>query len=103
MRLTHHRGARNLSQMEVVDPQLPFPATAQRLELAFMVEVTSGDMSLLFEVPGTVFDNARMIDELGCSGGSTPGRHDRIAGAMEVGSGKPCARKRGKVVGRKFC
>ena len=51
-----------------------------RLELAFKVEVTSKDMSLLFEAPGTTFNDARMIDEFGPDGGSTPGRRDRIAG-----------------------
>jgi len=53
---------------------------ALRLEHAFMVEVTSSDMSLLLEAPGTVFDGTRMTNE-----DSIPKGRDRIAGTMEVG------------------
>lgn len=49
---------------------------ALRLESAFMVEITSSDMSLLFETPHTAFDGARMIDEFGSDEASTPGRRD---------------------------
>ena len=59
----------------------------RRLERVFMVEVTSSNMSLLSETPGTVFDGARMINDLGS--GSAPmisaGGQDRIAGTTEVG------------------
>jgi hypothetical protein len=58
-----------------------------RLEFAFMVEVISGDMSLLFEAADTVFDNAKMTNEFG-SETSTPKRRDRVAGTTEVGVGK---------------
>jgi len=59
-----------------------------RLELVFKVEVTSSDMSLLFEAPDTVFDNARMSDEFGSDGTSISGNQDRVAGTTEVGVGK---------------
>jgi len=58
---------------------------AIRLESAFKVEVTSSDMSLLFEAPGTTFDDAKMTDDNGSGGVSVPGRQDRIAGTTEVG------------------
>ena len=61
---------------------------ALRLELAFMVEVASSDMSLLFEPPRTVFDKTRMINEF--DEDSTPGARDEVAGTIEVGVGK-CA------------
>ena len=67
-----------------------------RLELAFKVEVTSKDMSLLFEAPGTTFNDARMIDEFGPDGGSTPGRRDIIAGTTEVGVGKSMCGRAGE-------
>ena len=52
------------------------------LESAFMVEVTSSDLSLLFEAQNTVFDGASMTNEFG----SAPlGSHDRIVGTTEVG------------------
>jgi hypothetical protein len=61
---------------------------AQRLELAFMVEVISSNMYLLAEAPDTVFDDARMTDEYGSDGVSTPGKQDRVAGTTELGVGK---------------
>ena len=61
---------------------------AQRLESAFMVEVTSSDMSLLSEAPGTEFDDERMTNEFGSDGAPTPGRQGRIVGTTEVGVGK---------------
>jgi len=61
----------------------------QRLEFVFMVEVTSSDMALLSETPGTLFDNARMTNEFGSDDTSTSsGGQDRIAGTTEVGVGK---------------
>jgi len=59
-----------------------------RSERAFKVEVTPSDMSLLFETPGTGFDDARMTKECGSDSACTPGRRDRIAGTTEVGVGK---------------
>ena len=56
-----------------------------RLEFTFRVEVASSDMSLLFETPGTLFDNARMISDFGSDGAPTLGRQDRVAGTTEVG------------------
>ena len=53
-----------------------------------MVGVTSGDMTLLFEAPDTVFDNARMANEFGSDSASVPGGQDRIAWMTEVGVGK---------------
>jgi len=59
---------------------------ATRLQGVFMVEVTSGDMSLLSEAPGTIFDGARMIDEFKSDDApTTPGGEDRVAGTTEVG------------------
>ena len=69
---------------------------AVRLESAFMVEVTSSDMSLLFETPYTVFNKARMIDEFGSDGVSTPGRRDKVAGTAEVGVAKSVCGRRGE-------
>ena len=57
------------------------------MKLAFKVEATSKDMSLLFEAPGTVFNDARMIYESGPDGGSTPGRRDRVAGTASGRAG----------------
>ena len=59
-----------------------------RSELAFRVEVTSSDMYLLSELPGTVFDDARMTDEYGSDGVPIPEGQGRIAGTTEVGVGK---------------
>ena len=53
-----------------------------------MVEVLSSDMSLLFEAPDTVFDEARMANEFGSGGAPVPGGQDRIAGTTGVGIGK---------------
>lgn len=70
---------------------------AQRLEYAFMVEVTSSDISLLFEAPDTVFDEARMANEFGSDGPPTgPGRRDTIVGTTEVGVGKMISEGTGK-------
>jgi len=49
------------------------------LESAFMIEVTSSDMSLMFEIPDTEFDGARMVDEF------ESGRQDKVVGVTEVG------------------
>ena len=59
--------------------------TAQRLETAFMVDVTSSDMSLVYESPDTPFDEAKMINEFGSKSASKSGKRDRIAGTTEVG------------------
>ena len=58
---------------------------ALRLESAFKVEITSSDVSLLFDAPGTAFDDAKMTDDYGSDGVPAPGRRDRIAGTTEVG------------------
>ena len=59
------------------------------LERAFMTEVLSSDMSLLFETPGTIFDDARMANEFGSDGApADPGRGDGVAGVTELGVGK---------------
>jgi len=59
--------------------------TTQRLESAFMVDVTSSDMSLLYENPDTIFDDAKMTNEFGSDSASRPGMRERIAGTTEVG------------------
>ena len=61
---------------------------ARRLEASFMVDVTSRDMTLLFEAQDVVFDEARITNEFGSDSVFRPGRGDRIAGTTEVGVGK---------------
>ena len=61
---------------------------ALRLESVFMVDVTSSDMFLLSETPGTRFEDVRMDDEFGSNGASAPGKWDMIVGTTEVGVGK---------------
>jgi len=56
-----------------------------RLGSAFMEDVASSDMSLLFETPQTIFDKTRMINESGSNAVFSPGRWDRVAGTTEVG------------------
>jgi len=68
-----------LSGLETID------RLALRLDTAFMVEVASSDMSLVFETPLTVFDETRMTNEFGSDEASTPGRRDKVAGTTEVG------------------
>jgi len=72
------------------------------LESAFKVEITSSDMSLLFDAAGTAFDDAKMTDEYGSDGAPAPGRQDRIAGRRRWGSGKVYL-KQGRVAVQKFC
>jgi hypothetical protein len=59
-----------------------------RLELAFMVEVISSNMYLLVAAPDTVFEDARMTNEFGSDGASTPGGRGKVVGTTEVGVGK---------------
>jgi len=58
---------------------------ALRLKFVFMVEITSSDMSLVFQTPHAVFDKATMTNEFEADNTSTPGRRDRVAGTTEVG------------------
>ena len=58
---------------------------ALRLETVFRVEITSSDMAILFQDPGTWFDGTRMINEFDPDGVPTPETRDRIAGTTEVG------------------
>jgi len=67
-----------------------------RLEVAFMEEVASSDMSLLFGTPQTTFDETRMINEFEPCEVSTPGRRDKVAGTTEVGVGKSMCGGRGE-------
>ena len=69
---------------------------AVRLESAFMVEVASSDMSLLFEAEGTRFDEMRMSNEYGSDGEPTYRKRGGIAGTTEVGVGKRVSEGRGK-------
>ncbi|KAF9650930.1 hypothetical protein BDM02DRAFT_3184878, partial [Thelephora ganbajun] len=76
-----------------------------RLESTFMVEVTSSDMTLLFEAPDTAFDDARMVNDFGSDSASGPatGRRDNVAGTTEVGVGKstcgrPSETRRGEIL-----
>ena len=59
--------------------------TAQRLETAFMVEVASSDLSLLYGYPDTAFDEAKMINEFGSDSACKPGKEGKIVGTTEVG------------------
>ena len=59
--------------------------TAQRLETAFMVDVASSDMSLLYEYPDAIFDKAKMTSKLGSDGACEPGEEGKIVGTTEVG------------------
>ena len=61
-----------------------------------MLEVTSSDLSLLFEAPNTVFDGARMTNEFGSDISSPLGSRDRIVGTTEVGVGKSTSGRAGK-------
>jgi hypothetical protein len=70
-----------------------------RLELAFMVEVLSSNMYLLAEAPDAVFDDARMTNEFGSDGASTPEQWDRVAGTTEVGVGKSVCGRMGEGLG----
>jgi len=73
-----------------------------RLETAFMVEVTSSDMSLMFAAPGAAFDDTIMANEYGSDGIAAPekrdewGRRYRIAGTTEVGIRKSICEGPGK-------
>jgi len=69
---------------------------AMRLELAFMVEVASSDMSLIFETPHTTFDNTRMVNEFGSNKDFAPGGRDKVVGTTEVGVGKSVGGGRGE-------
>jgi len=65
-------------------------------ESAFVVEVTSSDMTLLFAAPGTMFDDAKM-DKVDTSNNvSAPRRRDKVAGTTEVGVGKSVCMGPGK-------
>jgi len=59
--------------------------TAQRLETAFMVDVASSDMSLLYGYPDTMFDKAKMTNEFGSDSACKPGKEGRIVGTTEIG------------------
>jgi len=71
--------ARVYSDIETID------RLAVRLESAFMGEITSCDVSLVYEAPCVMFDDARMIREFKSNGSSTPRGQDRVAGTTEVG------------------
>ena len=55
-----------------------------------MEEVKSSNMTLLFESPGVVFDDAKMTNDSGSKRAPAPGpgKEDKIAGTTEVGVGK---------------
>ena len=63
---------------------------ALRLELAFMQDIRSSNMTLLFEVPGVVFDDARMVKDSWSEYAPAPGpgEEGKIAGTTEMGVGK---------------
>ena len=59
---------------------------ALRLESVFLVDVSSSDVTLLFEETGAIFDGTRMADEFGSNGTSVnPGGRDIVAGVTELG------------------
>ena len=57
----------------------------QRLETAFMVDVASGGMSLLYGYPDTMFDEAKMANKFGSDSACKPGEEGKIVGTTEVG------------------
>lgn len=69
---------------------------ALRLDSAFMVEITSSDMYLLYEAPRTTFDHARMTEECEPDGASTPRGQDMVAGTTEVGIQKCVCGRQGE-------
>ena len=69
---------------------------AIRLEFAFLVEVTSSEVFLLYGIPGTRFDDVTMTDEFGSGSTYTHGRQDEVAGTTEVGVGKSICGKTGE-------
>ena len=70
--------------------------TAQRLEGAFMVDITSSDMSLIFHDSDVLFEDAKMTNEFGADSAAKPGRKERIAGTTEVGVQKSVCKKPGE-------
>ena len=73
--------------------------TAQRLEAAFMVDVTSSNMALLLEAPDTGFDQARMANEFESDGASRPGGGDEIGLRVEKSiCGGPGGIRRAKIL-----
>lgn len=69
---------------------------AMRLETAFMVDISSSDMRLLFEIPCTVFDQKRMATEFESDKASVPRSRDIVAGTTEVGVEKRVSGGRGE-------
>ena len=69
--------------------------TAQRLEKAFMVDVTSCDMSLIFHYPDVLFEDAKMANEFGADSAAEPGK-EVVAGTTEVGVRKIVWKKPGE-------
>ena len=65
---------------------------AIRLQSLFMVDVTSSDMRLLFETPGSVFDHRRMSNEFEPNGAPNRTGKDKVAATTEVGIGKKVSR-----------
>ena len=66
---------------------------ATRLEYAFMVEITSSDMRLIFEAPSTAFDEKKMSKERDKD--FTPGGQVmKVAGTTEVGVEKTVYERR---------
>ena len=59
--------------------------TVQRLETAFMVDVASSDLSLLYGHPDTMFNKAKMTNKLESDGACKPGKEGKIVGTTEVG------------------
>ena len=76
------------SRIETID------RLAVRLESVFMVDITSCDMHLLFENPGTEFDDTRMTEEFEPDGDSTPKKgQDKVVVTTEVGVMKSVGRR----------
>jgi hypothetical protein len=77
--------------------------TAKRLESAFMVDITSSNMALLFENPGTLFDEARMTNEFGPDSAFKPGRGTRLRGQQKWALRRAYAEVQGKLGAQRFC
>ena len=61
-----------------------------------MVDISSSDMRLLFEIPRTAFDQKRMATEFESDKASIPRSRDLVAGTTEVGVEKSVSGGRGE-------
>lgn len=82
--------AKASSEIETIDK------LARRLESAFMVDIKSSDMYLLFETPLTVFDKMRVKKEFRSNGREARQGRDKVAGTTRVGVWKTVGGRQGE-------